>query len=74
MVAYRKKEQVMSETKRKNFTGELEVKVALESIRGIKTVNEIGQEFGLIVLIAKKRLNMEVIMKPSWLQWINNFI
>jgi len=65
MVAYRKKEQVMSETKRKNFTGELEVKVALESIRGIKTVNEIGQEFGLIVLIAKKRLNMEVIMKPS---------
>ena len=65
MVAYPKKKQVMSETKRKNFTGELEVKVALESIRGIKTVNEIGQEFGLIVLIAKKRLNMEVIMKPS---------
>ena len=65
MVAYRKKEQVMSETKRKNFTGELKAKVVLEAIRGIKTVNEIGQEFGLIVLIAKKRLNMEVIMKPS---------
>ncbi len=58
----------MSETKRKNFTGELKAKVALEAIRGIKTVNEIGQEFGLIVLIAKKRLNMKVIMKPSWLQ------
>ena len=65
MVAYRKKEQVMSETKRKNFTGELKAKVVLEAIRGIKTVNEIGQEFGLIVLIAKKRLNMKVIMKPS---------
>jgi len=64
----------MSETKRKNFTGELKDKVALEAIRGIKTVNEIGQKFGLIVLLAKKRLNMEVIMKPSWLQWINNFI
>ena len=64
----------MSETKRKNFTGELKAKVALEAIRGIKTVNEIGQKFGLIVLLAKKRLNMEVIMKPSWLQWINNFI
>ena len=64
----------MSETKRKNFTDELKAKVALEAIRGIKTVNEIGQKFGLIVLLAKKRLNMEVIMKPSWLQWINNFI
>ena len=64
----------MSETKRKNFTGELKAKVALEAIRDIKTVNETGQKFGLIVLLAKKRLNMEVIMKPSWLQWINNFI
>ncbi len=37
----------MSETKRKNFTGEFKAKVALEAIRGIKTVNEIGQEFGV---------------------------
>ena len=37
----------MSETKRKNFSGELKAKVALEAIRGIKTVNEIGQEFGV---------------------------
>ena len=37
----------MSETKRKNFTGEFKAKVALEAIRGIKTVNEIGQEFGI---------------------------
>jgi len=37
----------MSETKRKNFTGEFKAKVAVEAIRGIKTVNEIGQEFGV---------------------------
>lgn len=37
----------MSETKRKIFTGEYKAKVALEAIRGIKTVNEIGQEFGV---------------------------
>ena len=35
----------MSETKRKNFSGEFKAKIALEAIRGIKTVNEIGQEF-----------------------------
>ncbi len=33
----------MSKTKRKNFTGEFKAKVALEAIRGLKTVNEIGQ-------------------------------
>ena len=37
----------MSETKRKHFSGELKAKVALEAIRGIKTVNEISQEFGV---------------------------
>ncbi len=37
----------MSETKRKNFTGEFKAKVALEAIRGLKTVNEIGQGFGV---------------------------
>jgi len=47
MVACCKKEQVVSETKRKNFSGEFKAKVALEAIRGIKTVNEIGQEFGV---------------------------
>jgi transposase-like protein len=38
----------MTGTKRKNFTGDLKAKVALEAIRGIKTVNEIGQEFGVL--------------------------
>jgi transposase-like protein len=32
----------MSESRRKNFTGEFKAKVALEAIRGIKTVNELG--------------------------------
>jgi transposase-like protein len=47
MVACCKKEQVMSESKRKNFTDEFKAKVALEAIRGVKTVNQIGQEFGV---------------------------
>jgi len=37
----------MSETKCKNFTGEFKAKVALEATRGLKTVDEIGQEFGV---------------------------
>ena len=47
MVTCCKEGQVVSETKRKNFTGEFKAKVALEAIRGVKTVNEIGQEFGV---------------------------
>jgi len=47
VVTCRNKEQVMSETKRKIFTGEFKAKIALEAIRGIKTVNEIGQEYGV---------------------------
>ena len=37
----------MSESKRKNFSGEFKAKVALEGIRGVKTVNEIAQAFGV---------------------------
>ena len=37
----------MSEMKRKIFSGEFKAKVALEAIRGIRTVNEIGREFGV---------------------------
>lgn len=37
----------MSETTRKSFTCEFKAKVALEAVRGLKTVNEIGQEFGV---------------------------
>jgi len=44
-------EQVMSETRRKNFTDEFKAKVALEAIRGVKTVNQIGQE---LVCIQRK--------------------
>ncbi|MGZ8218817.1 transposase, partial [Methylomagnum sp.] len=37
----------MSEKKRQVFSGEFKAKVALEAIRGVKTVNEIAQEFGV---------------------------
>jgi transposase-like protein len=47
MVALWKTGVVVSEKKRKVFTGELKAKVALEAIRGIKTVNEIAQDFGV---------------------------
>ena len=37
----------MSESKRKHLSGEFKAKVAWEAIRGVKTVNDIGQEFGV---------------------------
>ncbi len=37
----------MSESKRKIFNGEFKAKVALDAIRGVQTVNEIGREFGV---------------------------
>lgn len=37
----------MSESKRKLFSGEFKAKVALEALRGQKTINEIAQEFGV---------------------------
>lgn len=38
----------MSETKkRKVYLPEFKAKVGLEALRGVKTVNEIGQEFGV---------------------------
>ena len=35
----------MSEKKRKSFSAQQKAKVAIEAIRGIKTVNEIAQQF-----------------------------
>jgi len=35
----------MSESKRKIFTGTQKAKVALEAVKGTKTINEIGQEY-----------------------------
>ena len=37
----------MSESKRKIFTGKQKAKVALEAVKGTKTINEIAQEFGV---------------------------
>lgn len=37
----------MSEKNRKSFTSQHKAKVALEAIRGVKTANEIAQEFSV---------------------------
>ena len=37
----------MSEKKRKNFSSQFKAKVALEAIRGVKTVTEIAQAFSV---------------------------
>ena len=37
----------MSERKRKNFTSQYKTKVALEAVRGVKTLNEIAQEYSV---------------------------
>ena len=37
----------MSEKKRKSFSSQHKAKVALEAIRGTKTLNEIAQEFAV---------------------------
>jgi len=47
MVACDNQKRVVSEKKRKIFTDTQKAKVALEAMKGIKTVNEIAQEFGV---------------------------
>jgi hypothetical protein len=37
----------MSLRKRKSFSGDFKAKVTLEAIQEVKTLNEIGQEFGV---------------------------
>jgi transposase-like protein len=37
----------MSESKRKIFTGAQKAKVALAAVKGVKTINEIAQEYGV---------------------------
>jgi transposase-like protein len=37
----------MSESKRKIFSGAQKAKVAVEAIKGLKTVNQIAQEYGV---------------------------
>ena len=37
----------MGESKRKTYTAAFKAKVGLEAIRGVKTVNQIGQEHGV---------------------------
>jgi transposase len=37
----------VSDAKRKTYTAAFKAKVGLEAIRGLKTVNQIGQEYGV---------------------------
>lgn len=37
----------MGEAKRKSYTADFKAKVGLEAIRGIQTINEIGQAYGV---------------------------
>jgi len=37
----------MSKVKRKNHTSDFKAKVAIDTLRGVQTVNEIGQERGV---------------------------
>lgn len=37
----------MSEKKRKSFSADFKAKVALEAIHGVKTLNEIAQEYSV---------------------------
>jgi len=37
----------MGEAKRKTYTAAFKAKVGLEAIRGVKTVNQLGQEYGV---------------------------
>jgi transposase len=47
MVTVGKPESIVSEKRRKVFSGDFKAKVALEAVRGVKTVNQIAQEFGV---------------------------
>ena len=43
-----KEQEKMSEAKKRKFhPPEFKAKVALEALRGVRTINEIGQEFGV---------------------------
>ena len=37
----------MSEKKRKNFSSQQKARIALEAVKGMKTTNEIAQEYGV---------------------------
>ena len=54
----------MSEKKRKSFSAQQKAKVAIEAIRGLKTVNEIAQQFEVHpsqVALWKKELQEQAI-------------
>ena len=59
----------MSESKRKIFTGTEKAKVAVAAIKGLKTVNQIAQEYGVhptqVSLWKVSDPQTSVLFKPS---------
>jgi transposase len=63
----------MSETnKRKFHTAEFKAKVDLEALRGAKTINEIGQEYGVhpVTVRQPERLYSEIGKLKMELDWL----
>jgi len=53
----------MSEAKKRKFhTPEFKAKVGLEALRGVKTINEIGQEYGVHPITVGKWKKDKIIM------------
>ncbi|MBU1564181.1 MAG: hypothetical protein KJ630_00965 [Proteobacteria bacterium] len=55
----------MSESKKRKFhTPEFKAKVGLEALRGLKKINEIGQEFGIHPVTVGQRKHRSMTIKP----------
>ena len=52
----------MSESKRKIFTGAQKAKIALEAVRGTKTINEIAQENS----VHPTQVNLPPLVANGW--------
>jgi transposase-like protein len=66
MLTCGKNEQVVSETNRKHFSGEFKANVALDAIRGVKTVDEIGEEFGVLLPGRKSCKNRSLVLRMAF--------
>jgi transposase-like protein len=47
MLSVKKVRQAVNDSKRKTFSGAQKAKVALEAIKGLKTINQIAQEYNV---------------------------
>ncbi len=60
----------MGEAKRKSYTAAFKAKVGLEAIRGVRTVNKIGQEYGVHLQVGQWKREIqeqaETLPSPPW--------